>query len=60
MLVLTVFYGEMMEAELFCEFFKIPAGWISNVGPYDIVAYFAKVANVCGDAVLGELLRVAI
>ena len=60
MLILTVFDGEMVEAKFLGEFLKILAGWIADVGPYDIVAYLAKLADVSSDAVLRELLGVAI
>ena len=50
----------MMEAKFFSEFLKILAGRIGNVGPYDIVLYLAKLTNIGRDAVLSELLGVAI
>lgn len=40
-----------MEAKFFGEFFKIPAGRIGNVGPYDITINLAKLTNVTRDAV---------
>jgi hypothetical protein len=50
----------MMEAKFLSEFFKIAAGGIGNVGPYDVGIHFAKVAYVSRNAVFSELLGIAI
>ena len=50
----------MMEAKFLGELLKILAGRIGNVGPYDIATDLAKLTDVSRDAVLSELLGIAI
>lgn len=59
-LVLTIFNREMMKAKFLGQFLKIFAGRIRDVGPYDIAGHLAKITDVGGDAVLSELLGVAV
>ena len=50
----------MMEAKFLGEFFKSRLVGSVNVGPYYITIHLAKLTDVSRDAVLGEVLGVAI
>jgi hypothetical protein len=50
----------MMETKLFSEFFKIPTGRISNIGPDNIAFDLAQFADVSSNAVLGKFSGVTV